>query len=131
MSSSPVACRRTSSFSASATSGSTTSSGRLIRFNSGVSLAMGNSQRILSELRSLCKQRQDHGACLIELRGQGLQTMVPPSIHPCGERLEWEEYGEPAKVDGNKLLDCVARSRLHPRRAALVSERKSPYCRIS
>jgi hypothetical protein len=43
--------------------------------------------------------------------------MVPPSIHPCGETLEWEEYGEPAKVDGNKLLDCVARSRLHPRRA--------------
>jgi len=36
--------------------------------------------------------------------------MVPPSIHPCGERLEWEEYSEPAKVDGNKLLDCVARA---------------------
>jgi len=30
-------------------------------------------------------------AMLIELRGDGGQTMVPPSVHPSGERLAWSE----------------------------------------
>jgi hypothetical protein len=44
---------------------------------------------------------------LVELRANrtrdggltsGLQTVLPPSIHPSGERIEWEEDGEPAAI---------------------------------
>ncbi|MCA1791970.1 MAG: AAA family ATPase [Thioalkalivibrio sp.] len=28
---------------------------------------------------------------LVELRGTGGQTLIPPSVHPCGERLSWSE----------------------------------------
>ncbi len=31
----------------------------------------------------------DTNASLVELRGDGGQTMIPPSIHPNGEQLEW------------------------------------------
>jgi hypothetical protein len=37
----------------------------------------------------------EHALCIIELRGNGHQTMAPPSIHPCGEEVVWEtENGE-------------------------------------
>jgi hypothetical protein len=26
---------------------------------------------------------------LVELRGTGGQSMCPPSLHPCGEKVEW------------------------------------------
>jgi hypothetical protein len=49
------------------------------------------------------------GSMGVELRASGSQTLVPPSIHPSGERYRWEgrkwggESG-PAKVDGRTLL---------------------------
>src|SRR5262249_32159819 len=33
--------------------------------------------------------------CLVELRSARIQTMVPPSIHPNGERLSWMQLGKP------------------------------------
>jgi hypothetical protein len=56
-------------------------------------------------------------ACLVELRCQksdgtvGLQTVVPPGIHPSGEpiRFEPELDGNPANVDANRLQAAVAR----------------------
>ena len=52
------------------------------------------------------------GSMLIELRvggaGKGAQTMAPPSLHPSGERVEWDRDGKPARVDGKDLRDCVS-----------------------
>ena len=60
---------------------------------------------------------QEHGACLVELRvGRvdknqnpvGAMSMVPPSLHPSGERVRWERDGEPVQVEGTQLKRCVA-----------------------
>jgi hypothetical protein len=56
----------------------------------------------------------DH-ATLIELRGLssdgliGLQTIVPPSVHQCGEQIRFEQGfdGTPANVDTDVLLSAV------------------------
>lgn len=45
---------------------------------------------------------------IVELRGDGSQTMVPPSIHPEGERLRWERDGEPGRVTLAALRRAVA-----------------------
>ncbi|RUT85452.1 hypothetical protein EOD12_09525 [Mesorhizobium sp. M7A.T.Ca.TU.009.02.1.1] len=44
---------------------------------------------------------------LVELRSTGGQTMFPPSVHPCGERLSWSEEGQPFEIEGEFLLQCV------------------------
>jgi putative DNA primase/helicase len=44
------------------------------------------------------------GICLLEIRSRGQQTLVPPSIHPSGERIRWEEDGPPAKVQASELV---------------------------
>lgn len=48
-------------------------------------------------------------ATIVELRSDGQQTVVPPSLHPLGEQLSWERDGEPGLVEGPKLADLVAR----------------------
>ncbi len=45
--------------------------------------------------------------CLIELRGSGGQTVVPPSIHPTGEAYQWQQLGEPAPVSVQQLQVTV------------------------
>ncbi|HEV2237841.1 MAG TPA: AAA family ATPase [Ktedonobacterales bacterium] len=45
---------------------------------------------------------------LVELRADGCQTMVPPSIHPSGDALRWERDGEPAVVEEAELRAKVA-----------------------
>jgi hypothetical protein len=56
----------------------------------------------------------DHNM-LVECRGLtkhggiGLQTMVWPSIHPEGELVIWHDYGLPAPVAGDVLLQAVRR----------------------
>jgi hypothetical protein len=46
---------------------------------------------------------------LVELRSSGGQTVVPPSVHPCGEVYVWEggSAGLPVDLDGNSLLRSV------------------------
>lgn len=46
---------------------------------------------------------------IVELRGAGAQTVVPPSTHPSRETLRWERWGEPAKVEAAALREAVAR----------------------
>jgi hypothetical protein len=46
-------------------------------------------------------------ACLVELRATGLQSIVPPSIHPSGERIAWEKRGDPARVPPDELRICL------------------------
>jgi len=47
------------------------------------------------------------GMCLVELRSTGQQTVVPPSVHPSGERLHWERNGKAGKVPVAELLSAV------------------------
>jgi hypothetical protein len=46
----------------------------------------------------------DGKSCLLELRSGGHQTLVPPSVHPSGERLRWEKEGKPQRVAIANLL---------------------------
>lgn len=49
------------------------------------------------------------GTVLVELRSDGQQTMIPPSIHPSGERLAWESTGEPSSVSASELRCAIRR----------------------
>jgi hypothetical protein len=47
------------------------------------------------------------GKCLLEVRSIGQQTIIPPSIHPSGERLRWAVKGKPSAVS-NEVISRVA-----------------------
>lgn len=49
------------------------------------------------------------GKTLLELRSTGTQTIVPPSVHPGGERVRWDVDGEPARINGAQLIRAVGR----------------------
>jgi RecA-family ATPase len=50
------------------------------------------------------------GKSLLELRGDGgLQTVLPGSVHPSGELIEWAEEGEPATVESAALVEAAKR----------------------
>jgi hypothetical protein len=57
------------------------------------------------------------GTCILELRSQGQQTVVPPSMHPSGEVLSWDANSDPLKVDA----DTLSRSTRRAAAAALVA----------
>lgn len=48
------------------------------------------------------------GKMLVELRGDGGQSLVPPSNHPNGGAYLWGSYGRPAEVAAEELRDRVA-----------------------
>jgi hypothetical protein len=50
---------------------------------------------------------KDKRAMLVELRGVGGQTVVPPSVHPSGEAYTWYKAAESAKVGYGELLTAV------------------------
>ncbi|MEK7754732.1 MAG: phage/plasmid primase, P4 family [Acidobacteriota bacterium] len=72
----------------------------------------------------------DHEACMIELRclarngKPGLQTVVPPSIHPSGEDVRFERGsdGQPMNIDAEELQRAVA----HTAAAALLARHWAP-----
>ena len=47
-------------------------------------------------------------ATLIELRGEGGQTIMPGSVHLSGEKVQWVSDGDPTKIDIDVLLPNVA-----------------------
>ena len=49
--------------------------------------------------------KDTNGEVLLEIRANGRQTVVPPSVHPSGERVEWESEAapEPTRVDAEEL----------------------------
>lgn len=53
---------------------------------------------------------QKDGEVIVELRGDGTHTVIPPSVHPSGEDYLWEgeEWGIPTVVDGRVLTVQVA-----------------------
>ncbi len=56
--------------------------------------------------------QRGHSSTFIELRGTGGQTMIPPSVHPDGDQLEWsiipKQSGPVAYVDLLKLVNLIA-----------------------
>ncbi len=48
------------------------------------------------------------GTMLIELRLTASQTIVPPSAHPSGEPIVWEDDGAPNAVGGAALFRQIA-----------------------
>jgi len=61
------------------------------------------------------------GEVIAEIRSTRAQTIFPPSIHPSGEQIRWDEEGEPATVGFailrravGKLSSCVLLSRYYP-----------------
>ena len=47
-------------------------------------------------------------ATLVELRSTGTQTIVPPSVHPSGEGVRWDQEDSPMLVDATELRNAVA-----------------------
>jgi hypothetical protein len=47
------------------------------------------------------------GTMLVELRSTGLQTLAPPSVHPSGELIRFEQNGALRHVEGDDLLTQV------------------------
>jgi hypothetical protein len=59
-------------------------------------------------------QFKDGDATIVELRigagGKGASTVVPPSVHESGERIEWEKgKNQPTPVDARELKESVVR----------------------
>lgn len=52
--------------------------------------------------------RENEKAKIIEFRSTGLQTMVPPSVHPSGETVEWYGPLTPSMLDPQTLKEAVA-----------------------
>jgi len=52
-------------------------------------------------------QFKDSEGMLVELRGDGCQTVFPGSTHTSGEAVEWSEDGEPAAVPRAVLLGRI------------------------
>lgn len=50
-----------------------------------------------------------NGKVLIEIRSDGGMTMVPPSIHPDGDQLQWVQQGIPALIDPAVLAAMVSK----------------------
>ena len=47
------------------------------------------------------------GTVLVEIRSTGSITMVPPSVHPGGERLQWETIESPSPITADELRAAV------------------------
>jgi hypothetical protein len=63
-----------------------------------------------AQFRDIPPEGETGGAMLIELRSNGAQTLVPPSVHPSGEDYVWHEQGEPQEVERAALLRCVQKT---------------------
>ncbi|MEN6605941.1 MAG: DUF5906 domain-containing protein [Bryobacteraceae bacterium] len=49
-----------------------------------------------------------NGSMLVEIRSTGGQTVLPPSVHPSGEKLAWEVFREASVVEFKLLRQSVA-----------------------
>ncbi len=62
--------------------------------------------RVTSPVKTLQLKTKDRKT-LVELRGTGLQTVMPGSTHECGEPIDWDSDGDPAVVDPEELSERV------------------------
>jgi hypothetical protein len=73
---------------------------------------------VVPEMRETKQFRAPNKKMLIEIRGgrlpnqkeegKSFQTIVPPSVHESGERIEWVENDDPMKADARDLQRRVA-----------------------
>ena len=61
----------------------------------------------LSPNTKTTKYKDINGNMLLEVRSTGGQTMIPPSIHPSGEKVSWIGKKEPAEIDSKELLKAA------------------------
>ena len=59
---------------------------------------------MLVELRTGRVERKRDGTT----ETKGALSMFPPSIHPTGEQVRWDEDGEPGRPENSELQECVA-----------------------
>jgi putative DNA primase/helicase len=62
-----------------------------------------------TQFRDPTVRESDETNMLLELRGTGGQSMCPPSLHPCGENVEWASNGNPTGIEFEKLKCSVAK----------------------
>lgn len=55
------------------------------------------------------KFQDENGKMIVELRGNGAQTIVPPSVHDSGEQYVWYRNGLPADIEAQELISAVSR----------------------
>lgn len=54
------------------------------------------------------KHQSKSAGMIVELRSTGCQTVLPPSVHPSGELIQWEVDGaEPAEIEPEVLIEAV------------------------
>lgn len=63
------------------------------------------------------KDENGEQTTIVELRETGKQSIAPGSVHPSGERVRWDQAGEPAEVETDQLRIAV----LHLAAAALLA----------
>lgn len=64
---------------------------------------------VCANAKTLQLKHPERGRMLVELRADGAQTVFPPSTHPSGERVAWNEEGAPAVVDPTTLRAALER----------------------
>lgn len=63
---------------------------------------------VRSALVSTRRFKRPDGTVLVEVRGEGAQTVFPPSVHRDGEQYVWVNECDPPEVDPGRLLTLAA-----------------------
>ena len=63
---------------------------------------------VTSPVPGISQWRDVDGIMLLELRGTGDHTIIPPSTHPEGDTLVWYEEGEPSAVSEHDLRQACS-----------------------
>jgi hypothetical protein len=77
------------------------------------SVDLGDPERApdaIAKGKAKAKEPEKDRSVLVELRSTGQQTVLPPTIHPSGETITWDDAGlgaEPAQVTGDDLVSRV------------------------
>jgi putative DNA primase/helicase len=50
------------------------------------------------------RQFEFKDAMVVEIRSTGVQTIIPPSVHPDGEPITWSNNLDPVRISGDELL---------------------------
>ncbi len=64
---------------------------------------------IATHKRQDSRRGDESAGMIVELRSTGTQTVFPGSVHPSGELIEWDTFGEPAEITADDLMAAVDR----------------------
>ena len=71
-------------------------------------------------------ETRQYGGMIVELRGDRHQTMVPPSVHPSGEAVEFSDFGLPAETTWSALQGAITQLAICDRPQTLLGIGISP-----